>query len=245
MESYGLMFELSHPERLKMLKMLSENHMRLSQISNNLEVTTAEVSRHLDRLTKARLIERDSDNFFRITPFANIVLSEYSNFEFLTKNLDYFINHNMTLLPAHLHWFNFMSKGEFVTGTLEISSMIKETSVNAKKHIRVISEEVMRGLVELDCKRNDEGISYRKIYPKDAEFPDEYTSRLGDNFEIKTLDYIPLALKMSEKMGGLVLRDMSGKVDYSCGIVGEDQEFMQWIEAVFDYFWKKAKPLPL
>jgi predicted transcriptional regulator len=243
MESYGLMFELSHPERLKVLKMLSENHMRLSHISNNLEVTTAEVSRHLDRLTKARLIERDSENYFYITPFADVVLSEYSNFEFLTKNLEYFINHNLTLLPAHLHWFNFMAKGEFVKGTLEISSMIKETSANAKKHIKVISAEVMRGLVELDCKRNDEGIVYRKIYPKDAEFPKEYTERMGDTFEIKTLEYIPLALKMNEKLAGIVFRDMSGKVDYSYGLVGEDPDFMLWIEAIFDYFWKKAKPV--
>jgi predicted transcriptional regulator len=235
------MFELSHPERMKMLQMLKTDPMKLSQISKKLDVTTAEVSRHLDRLSKARLIDRDSGNYYFLTPFADAVLSEYQNFEFLTNNIDFFIDHNLGLLPEHLHWFNSMSKGRYITGTLEVSSMIKDLSVNAKKYIYVISEEVMRGVVELDCKKNDEGIKIRKIYPKDAEFPKEYTDRLGDTFQIKTLESIPLGFKMNEKTSGLVLRDIKGKMDYSKGFLGEDSSFRFWTETIFDYYWKLAK----
>jgi predicted transcriptional regulator len=237
------MFELSHPERLKMLQMLQDEPMRLSQISNKLEVTTAEVSRHLDRLNKARLIERDSENNYHLTPFAVAVLSEFLNFEFLAQNTEFFINHDLSLLPQHLHWFHSMSKGKFIIGTLEVSSEIKDLSVNTRKYIYVISEEVMRGLVELDCKRNDEGIHFKKIYPKGADLPREYLDRLGDTFEIKTLEYIPLGFKMNEKTAGLVLRDMKGNLDYSKGFIGEDETFRLWTEAIFDYYWKRAKPM--
>jgi predicted transcriptional regulator len=237
------MFELSHPERMKMLQMLKTDPMKLSQISKKLDVTTAEVSRHLDRLSKARLIDRDSGNYYHLTPFADTVLSQYLNFEFLTNNIDFFINHNLSLLPDHLHWFQSMAKGRYIMGTLEVSSMIKDLSVNAKKYIYVISEEVMRGVVDLDCKKNDEGIKIRKIYPKGADFPKEYTDRLGDSFEIKTLESIPLGFKMNEKTAGLVLRDMNGKMDYSQGFLGEDPSFRFWTEAIFDYYWKLAKPV--
>jgi predicted transcriptional regulator len=243
MESHGLMFELSHPERLRMLGMLETDPMKLSQISAKLDVTTAEVSRHLERLTKARLIERDSENYYNLTPFATVVMSEYQNFEFITENTEFFLNHDLSLLPAHLHWFHSMAKGTFVTGTLEVSSEIKDLSVNAKRYIYVISEEVMRGLVELDCKRNDEGINYKKIYPKNAELPKEYLDRQGDTFEIKTMESIPLGFKMNEKTAGLVLRDMKGKLDYSKGFLGEDPTFRLWTEAIFDYYWKQAKPM--
>lgn len=241
MESHNLMFELSHPERMKMLQMLKTDPMKLSQISKKLDVTTAEVSRHLDRLSKAKLIDRDSGNYYFLTPFADAVLSEYQNFEFLTENIDFFINHNLGLLPEHLHWYHSMSKGRYIIGTLEVSSMIKDLSVNAKKYIYVISEEVMRGVVELDCKKNDEGIKIRKIYPKDSEFPKEYRDRLGDTFEIKTLESIPLGFKMNEKTAGLVLRDINGKMDYSKGFLGEEPSFRFWTEAIFDYYWKVAK----
>jgi predicted transcriptional regulator len=136
-----------------------------------------------------------------------------------------------------------MSKADFIEGTLEVSSMIKDLSVKAKKYIYVISEEVMRGVVELDCKKNDEGVKIRKIYPKGSDFPKEYTDRLGDTFEIKTLDSIALGFKMNEKTAGLVLRDMKGKMDYSKGFIGEDKTYRLWTEAIFEYYWKKATPL--
>ena len=101
----------------------------------------------------------------------------------------------------------------------------------------------MRGLVDLDCKRNDEGIHFKKIYPKDADLPREYIDRIGDTFEIKTLDSIPLGFKMNEKTAGLVLRDTKGNLDYSKGLIGEDDTFRLWTEAIFDYFWKRAKTI--
>lgn len=241
MESHNLMFELSHPERLRILNMLKEKAMRLSHISKMLEVTTAEVSRHLERLGNAKLIDRDSESNYNITPFADIILSEISNFDFLLKNIDYFLHHSLSGIPEHLHWFNSMAKGSFIEGTLEISSMIKETSDEAKKYVYVISDEVMRGLVDLDCKKNDKGVVFKKIYPKDAQIPQEYKDRIGETFEIRTLEGIPLALKINEKIAGVALRDSSGKVDLSVCIFGENETFRTWVSTIFDYYWERAK----
>jgi predicted transcriptional regulator len=235
------MFELSHPERLKILHILDEKPMRLSHISKELDITTAEVSRHLDRLGNARLIERDPDSNYNLTPFAIIVLSEMANFDFLIENVEYFLSHDMVSIPDHLHWYNAMSKGEFRGGTLEISSMIKETSANAKKYVYVMSEEVMRVLVELDCQKHDSGVIFKKIYPKGTDFPPEYMDRLDDTFQLRTMEKLPLALKMNEKIAGVALHDMSGKVDLSMGLVGEEESFRKWVGAIFDYYWGKAK----
>lgn len=243
MESHGLMFELSHPERLHILHILEQKPMRLSQISKKLKITTAEVSRHLDRLSKAKLIERDSESNFFITPFSSIILAEVARFDFMTDNIDFFLNHDLSLIPGHLHWLGSMATGEFTKGTLETSSLIKDISVNAEDYIYVISAEVMRGMVEIDCKRHDDGILYKKIYPEDADIPEEYSTRLGESFEIKTLENIPTGLKMSEKMGGVALRDAAGKVDYSMALVGEHETFRRWVKAIFDYYWSQAKPL--
>lgn len=243
MESHELMFELSHPERLNILHMLEKEPMRLSQVSKKLEITTAEVSRHLDRLSKARLIERDSESNYNVTSLAAIILSQASSLDFLLSNVDFFLNHDLTEIPMHLHMFTSMALGEFKEGTLEISSMIKETSVEAQEFVHVISDEVMRGMVEIDCKKIDEGVIIKKIYPKGGDIPSEYEKRLGEDFEIRTLKEIPLALKMNEKIAGLALRDIKGKVDYSVGLVGEDESFLTWVDTVFRYYWERAKPI--
>jgi len=243
MESPGLMFELSHPERLHILHLLEKKPMRLSQISKKLKITTAEVSRHLDRLSKARLIDRDRESSYFITPFSTIILGEVTRFDFITKNLDFFLNHDLSLIPGHLHWLDSMAKGQFTKNTLETSSLIKDISVNAQEFIDVISDEVMRGMVEIDSQRHDGGVVFRKIYPQDSEIPEEYLTRLGDGFEIRTLEHVPLGLKMSERMGGVALRDTAGKVDYSTAMVGEDDSFRRWVRSIFDYYWEESRPL--
>jgi len=243
MESHGLMFELSHPERLHILHLLERKPMRLSQISKKLKITTAEVSRHLDRLSKARLIDRDSESSYFITPFSAIILGEVTRFDFITRNLDFFLNHDLSQIPGHLHWLDSMAQGQFTQGTLETSSLIKDISVNAQEFIDVISAEVMRGMVEIDCGRHDDGMTIKKIYPEDAEIPDQYMSRLGEGFEIRTLEHVPLGLKMSERMGGVALRDTAGKVDYSTAMVGEDASFRRWVRSIFDYYWEESRPL--
>jgi predicted transcriptional regulator len=237
------MFELSHPERLKILNILKEESMRLSDISKTLDVTTAEVSRHLERLGKAKLLERDPDNHYNLTPFGNIILSELSKFDFLTQNKEYFLKHDLTPLPSYLHWFNSMAEGELIEGTLEISSLIKDFSVKAKEYIHVISDEVMRGMVDIDCKKCDEGVMVKKIYPAGAEIPPEYEARIGENLHIRILDEIPLALKITEENAGVVLLATSGKMDFSVGILGEKEPFRRWVATVFDFYWDKAKQL--
>ncbi len=243
MESHKLMFELSHPERLKILQILRKKPMRLSHLSKELDVTTAEVSRHLDRLGKARLIDRDSNSNYNLTPFALIILSEVSNFDFILKNIDFFMTHDLSTFPGYLLWFNSAAEGEIVQGTLEISTRIKEFSIEAKEYIHVISDQVMRGLIELDCKQNDKGVKLKKIYPKDADIPREYKKRLDDNFEIRTLDEIPVAVKITDKNAGMVNLNLEGKMDFSIGLIGEKESFRRWITAIFDYYWDLARPV--
>lgn len=243
MESYGLLFELSHPGRLNILHLLKDKPMRLSQLSKKLEVTTAEVSRHLDRLGKTRLIARDSENTYSITPFAALILSEVSKLDFLTKHIEYFLNHDLSIIPGHLHWYNLMAHGQLSKGTLETTSLIKDASVDARKYVHVISDQVMRGMVDIDCKKNKEGVVFKKIYPKGSELPAEYESRMGESFEIRTLQDIPLGLKINEKLAGVALRDSSEKVDYSEIMLGEDESFRKWVSALFDYYWERSKPI--
>lgn len=243
METHSLLFELSHPGRLNILHLLKEEPMRLSHLSKKLDVTTAEVSRHLERLGKSNLIERDSENTYSITSFAAIILSEVSKLDFLTKHIDYFIKHDLSIIPTHLHWFNSMAQGQISKGTLETTSLIKDASVDARKFVYVISDQVMRGIVTIDCKKNEDGVVFKKIYPKGSDLPPEYESRMGETFDIRTLEDVPLGLKLNEKLAGVALRDSSEKVDYSEIMVGEDEAFRKWVIALFDYYWENSKPI--
>jgi predicted transcriptional regulator len=243
MESTSLMFELSHPERLRMLDMLREKSRRLSELSKEMNITTAEVSRHIERLIKAKLIEKNHGNYYKITRFASMILSEYSNIDFLTKNVDFFLNHNLGVIPQELQWLNSMAEGEFIEGALEITSLMWDYNKGAKNYIYEISDQVMRAMVDITSKKIDEGVIVKKIYPKDAQLPPEYTSRINENHEIRTLDEIPLSMIITERNAGLSFRGENGGIDFSTNIKGENEDFRRWVTAVFEYYWRKAKPI--
>jgi predicted transcriptional regulator len=237
------MFELSHQERLKMLNILKEKSMRHSELSKSLDVTPTEVSRHLERLVKAKLVKKNGDNYYGLTSFASIILTEFSNIEFLTQNIDFFLNHNLTLLPPELQWFAAMADGELVEGALEITSIIIDYNEESKKYIHVMSDQVMRAVVDLTCKKIESGVDVKKIYSSDAAIPPEYLKTNNENHEIRTLEDIPLAMIITDKRAGFCFRGENGHIDFSSILVGENDIFRRWANAVFEYFWKKAQPI--
>jgi len=59
MKLSSLLFELSHPWRLKVLLLIAEEGQRHSYIAQKLEISPQETTRHLSRLQDAKLIEKE------------------------------------------------------------------------------------------------------------------------------------------------------------------------------------------
>jgi predicted transcriptional regulator len=86
MEKLGnLMFELAKEDRLRILIRLQEKPMKLTQISNKLQLNMQETSRHLSRLSEAELILKDSKGLYYIQPFGEEILNLMHGLEFLEK----------------------------------------------------------------------------------------------------------------------------------------------------------------
>jgi predicted transcriptional regulator len=241
MNDHELMFELSHPGRLETLRILREKPQRLKDLSLELDLTSAEVSRHLGRLSNASLITKDVDGKYTLTPFGGIILHEVSNLGFLTKNIQYFSRHDLSVIPDELRGLNSLLSCDLVEGTLEIMSMVGDVTKNAKSKIWVISDQLMRSMVEINVLRAKDGIDVRLIYPADAEIPDEYRPKKKFTMEVRVLEEVPLSMKLNEKFAGIVLPNLKGKIDYEFALVSKDRLFHRWAELLFDYFWKKAE----
>ncbi len=241
MEPHQLMFELSHPERLKMLKLLSEDAQRLTFLSKYLNITTAEVARHLERLKNVNLVEKKADNRYYITLFGQIVLREHKKLVFLTEHYEYFLNHNALVVPQEVFSIDYLARGGISRGTLENASLIRDISVEADEYVHLISPEIMRSLVDVNVEKMDSGVKFKFVYPTGITIPEEYLERVGKGCQIRLLERVPLAIKMNEKFGGLSLPNPTGELDYDAVLVGEDISFRTWLGTVFDYFWRAAR----
>lgn len=241
MEDHELMFELSHPGRLEALRILSKSPHRLTDISKALGLTSAEISRHLGRLSKAQLILKDGEGRYSATPFGDIVLQELSNLTFVTKHNQYFSTHDFSVIPEELRWLNAVSKSEIAEGTLEIMSMIEDLTRNANKFVHLISDQPMRAMIDINVQRAKKGVDFRFIYPKGVEVPKVYRVKKGTPIEVRLIDEVCFSMKLNEKTAGLALPDLEGKIDYEFGLVWREPQFLRWCELLFDYFWQKAE----
>lgn len=242
MNDHELMFELSHPGRLETLRLLKEKPHRLTDLSKVLDLTSAEVSRHLGRLSKAQLITKDGEGKYSLSPFGDIILQELSKFNFLTTHKEYFMVHDFSVIPEDLRWLSPLSNTRIVKGTLEIMSIVEDLTREAKKVIWVMSGQPMRTMVDLSVQRASEGVSLKFIYSKGADVPKEYKPKKGQSIEIRLVSDLNIALKYNRKTAGIVLPDLSGKVDFGAALMSEDPQFLKWTELLFNYYWDRGDP---
>jgi predicted transcriptional regulator len=94
-----ILFILSSIDRLTLLFEIRSEKRRLTYLTSKLSATPQETSKHLMRLRDARLIEKDSDGFFRLTTLGSIILSMVPGLKFVIKNTNYFLLHDISSLP--------------------------------------------------------------------------------------------------------------------------------------------------
>ena len=93
-----LLFILASRDRLTLLCEIGVEKRRSSQLTVKLSATRQETSKHLMRLRNAKLIEKDSDGFFTLTAFGEIILNLLPSIRFLAQNRDYFLSHDISSL---------------------------------------------------------------------------------------------------------------------------------------------------
>ena len=109
----GLLFELANVDRLTILTEIDTEPLKLSQVARKLSATVQETSRHLERLSKAKLIEKDSTSSYRITSFGKLILSLLPSFDF-SRREERFLSHNLSSLfrkGSHRELGNYPSIG--------------------------------------------------------------------------------------------------------------------------------------
>jgi predicted transcriptional regulator len=242
MDDHELMFELSHPGRLKALLLLREKPHRLTDISKMLDLTSAEISRHLSRLAKAQLIMKDGSGRYSLSPFGHIILGEISNLQFLINHDKYMSTHDFSVIPRELWWLNAISKSKLIEGTLEIMSLVEDLTKKAEKRVYLMSDQMMRAMVDTNLGKAREGVEFRLIYPKNAEVPPEYVSVDGTSLEVRLISEVKVALKLNESIAGIALPDPNHKIDYNFALISSDPVFIRWVMSLFNYYWENAEP---
>lgn len=239
-----LLFELSSSERMNIMLELKRHRLRLSQISRKLDLTVTEASRHLQRLSETRLIQKDVDGQYGLAPFGALVLSLLSGLGFVSKHQDYFVEYDVSHIPYEfVERIGELEEGAYVAETLRNLEEGENRIRQAREFVWILSDQVLASSIPPLVEKVKAHFDLRIILPE-GKFPPESISRLPSTvpgIKKRVLPKVDVVIVLTEKYAVFCLPTRSGKIDYT-GFTGKDPKFHKWCRDLFLYYWGMAKP---
>jgi predicted transcriptional regulator len=240
-----LLFELSSNERISIMLKIQRQRLKLSHISRKLNLTVTEASRHLKRLSEARLIQKGVDGLYGLTPFGVLVLSLLSSLGFVSKYRDYFVEYDVSRIPYEfIDRIGELAESEFGAETFRNLEETEKMFREARKFIWILSDQVLTSSAPTIAERVKGSFEYRVILQEAAMPPDSKSPipSTTPGVQKRVLPKVDFVIVMTEKAAAFCLPNLSGRIDYT-GFGGNDPKFHKWCKDLFLHYWKKAKPV--
>jgi len=247
----SLLFELSGSDRMDILLLLKKKPLKLSHISSKLNFTVQETSRNMARLSDAKLILRDVEGAFHLTPYGEEALVQLSGFSFLFKNREYFLTHSLGALSKEFQSsIGMLECCELVEDVMISFRNIEEMIASAQFHIWILTNQVLASTIPYLMQAIERGAKFRLLMPKHFE-PTKSIRELVNNpvFEkavrLRKLDCrfvgkVGAFLCLSEKeVAAIGFPNIEGKFDYA-GFKGKSGSVIEWANALFMHYWSAA-----
>ncbi len=235
---------------------LTKGGINATKLSKKFGLTIQEASRHLSRLSEARLIFKDAAGLCHLTSYGKLVLKQTEGFRFLSQHSVYFVSHSLAHLPMEFvsrltDLAGSTSVKEVVVSYANIENMVRD----AEEYIWTITDQylVSRSTLRSFLQAFDRGVCVKNIEAKDWVVPESQIglynvgdSELREHARTKGLlierfsEQLDLCLYMSEKeVALLAFPPVDGKFDY-LGFTSRDKQTHRWCSDIFNHYWKKA-----
>jgi predicted transcriptional regulator len=236
----NLLFEFSSTDRMNIMNTLLEERLKLSHVSQKLDMTVTETSRHLQRLSDISLIEKDVEGTFGPTSYGKLAIKLLSSLEFISKNSGYFLEHDISGIPDELiSRINELGNGDLDDNVVGVLAHVNTMIEDADEYFWVMSyARTLPDTLSILEGKIKEGVSLQRIHPEDTT-PIPNTPVLPDIR--RTLPRIDVRIIINEKEAMCSFPTLDGKIDYA-SFISKDQKFHKWCRDVFLYYWEITKP---
>lgn len=252
MQTHELLFELSHPIRYEILKLLVDSPLRLTKIGERVDANNPEVSRHLERLKNAKIVEKNSDGSYSATTFGEIIFGLMPAISFIAANPDFFMEHDLSHLPpGFLCRLGELKSCEMVEGTTINFYRLDSMSNNARKRIYTVSKESVTEMSEESMEE------FKKVLAEDyflrfmfpvSQLEDENLMLFVDRSDdperyFRVVPEAPLFCTICDDEAMIAFLGKNGKTDFSVSFYSKDPKVIQWCEDLLNYLYEKGKPV--
>jgi len=236
--------ELAHSDRLKTLSLIERERLKLTHISERLNLSMQETSRHLSRLRDAKLVRKDGEGFYQVTPLGRITLRLLPGYNFIITNRDYFQEHELTWLPpGFIERVGELEECEPGKGVMQVLHLVEVVMEEAEQRVWILTDEVMTASIPMIRKGIERRIEFRILLPEELTLPSGFElpePAPTGSLEMRRLSEVRVCIVMNERLAGLCLPDAKGKIDFSAGFASRKPRFHKWCEDLFLHYWEEA-----
>ena len=255
-----IFFELSNEDRLDILFKLQEDHMKVTSLSRELNITTQECSRHIARLSEAKLVEKDSGGFFNLTQYGRASLKLIPSWGFISEHRDYFNAHSLEKIPSQLVCrIGELRKSEPTENVMVTFHVVESLIKNAEEYIWLMHDQYILNTLPLLRERLENGVTFRTFEPQTKEpkrdldpmrhhYVDEddefFFMKVWESGQVSTRfsDDIEAFLYISEKEAVIAFPLSDGSFDY-LGFYSKEPSMLKFCRDLFESYWEKGVPL--
>ncbi len=237
----NLFFDLASESRLGILYELKGQHMKMNDLARKMDLTATEASRQLQRLSEARLVEKQPEGTYALTEYCKLILQLSPALEFVFNHKEYFLTRDIWRLPH-----------EFLNRIGELSATTLETNVadainhgqqmvkNAEEYVWTLRDKSFDSMGPLMLDRYTGGVKSFKFMFAEGLRSRYKPSQGRPEIEERILPKIPAIIVCTEKEAAVCLLTSDGRADYS-GFFGKDSMSKKWVHELFLHFWKIGK----
>ena len=253
-----LCFELSNPDRLRIMQVIKDAPMKLTDISESIDVTHQQCLRHLKRLVDVLLVERNPDGLYELSSFGELILQLIPSLIFVSQHNEYFSTHSVSHLPSEfVARIGDLSESILLTNVMEALSEIESIVKTADEYIKVIinkrthslrphiADAVRRGVLvkSLSVTSYVPNIDVKREINKKDEH-DIIDAEKEGRVMVADQTEFPVYIYMSEKTVFLALPLHDDSFDYT-GFFSSSPNAVRFCNNIFEYYWKRTHIIPV
>lgn len=235
-----LLFDLASEDRLAILHELSVNSLKMNEVARKLGLTATENFRQLQRLSEAKLIQKQPEGNYTLTEYGKLTLQLLPALEVTNKHKQYFLNHDIWRLPsAFISRIGEISGATLCMDTIENINRAAHLVAEAEKYVWGLGDKALDSIGVAMPESLKKGVKFRFMF-HESLLP-KYKPVLSElkMVEKRTLSNIPGMIFCTEKDAALCLYSTDNRMDYA-GFFGNDPAFVNWTRDLFDFYWEKA-----
>ena len=249
---YDLLFEISNEIRHRMLQLLNNQALRITDIAKEMSLNNPETRRHVSRLQEVGLIQRDAGGYYNLTPYGEASMLLIQEFEFLSANHEYFTTHTILNIPeGFAKRIGELNASVPLTNPMDFFRYSENLLKESKEYAWLLVEQFPLNSLSTIARAIEGGVNIRVVEPRERVLnPDLGAMTSEENQALSETRHTPLMeermvkdinlyLLISESRCVLAFPTPDGQFDFK-GFTASDESSLEWCRNLFNHYWDNA-----